>query len=128
MKAPAQAHSICQACINETVDNEDMRNEWVTADSEVASLVLNDDKVMGEPLEEGDVTYTIISDRVIVGKNASVDEFIVCRRYSQTLKPRYSAIQRIARAYLPLDVLPRQGETKETFVARKSQTRWLDEI
>jgi hypothetical protein len=73
MKAPAQARSICQACINETVDNEDMRNEWVTADSEVASLVLNDDKVMGEPLEEGDVTYTIISDRVIVGKNASVD-------------------------------------------------------
>jgi hypothetical protein len=56
--------------------------EWVTADSEVASLVLNDEEVMGEPLEEGDETCTIIRDCVIVGKNAPVDEFISCTRYS----------------------------------------------
>jgi hypothetical protein len=97
---------------------------------EVVSLVLNDEEVMGEPLEEGDetCTCTIIRDCVIVGKNAPVDEFISCMRYSQTFQPIYSSIQRLARASLPVDVLPREGETKETYVARKAKIVWLDEI
>jgi hypothetical protein len=60
LKAPARARTICQAYINETVNNEDVRKECVTADSEVASLVLND--------KEGDETCKIISSYLLCRK------------------------------------------------------------
>jgi hypothetical protein len=97
-------------------------------DSPVVLFVLGDDEVQGELVSKSDDICEVMSDRIIVGRNAPWDELLVASRYSQTLLPKESAIQRLVQASMPKELTTKKGDTRETILAKQVSCRWLDEI